>query len=66
MGVYGTLRHGQSAYWLLEGRTTSEVTVRVNGYGLWLRPGYTWWSFMIPSTSSESVVTERMTIRRDL
>ena len=61
--MYGTLRNGQSAYFLLRDKTTSEVTVRVNGYGLWLRPGYTWWSFMIPSTSTDSVVVERMTIR---
>lgn len=63
LAVYGTLRNGQSAYFLLKDKTTSEVTVRVNGYGLWLRPGYSWWSFMIPSTSSDSVVVERMKIR---
>ena len=63
LAVYGTLRNGQSAYFLLKDKTTSEVTVRVNGYGLWLRPGYSWWSFMIPSTSTDSVVVERMTIR---
>lgn len=66
LAVYGTLRNGQSAYFLLNGKTTSEVTVRVNGYGLWLRPGYSWWSFMIPSTSTDSVVTERMTLRSSL
>lgn len=63
LAVYGTLRHGQSAYHLLQGRTTAETDVRVDGFGLWLRPESTWWSFMVPSTSKDSVLVERMTIR---
>nr|WP_256449140.1 SH3 domain-containing protein [Paeniglutamicibacter quisquiliarum] len=64
VAVYGTLRKGQSAYHLLRGRTTSETRTRIANFNMYLKPDQTWWSFIIPSSSSaRSVVVERMDIR---
>ena len=64
VSVYGTLRKGQSAYHLLRGRTASETRTRVPYFNMYLKPEQTWWSFIIPSSSSaRSVVVERMAIK---
>ena len=64
VSVYGTLRKGQSAYHLLRGRTASETKTRVPYFNMYLKPDQTWWSFIIPSSSSaRSVVVERMVIK---
>ncbi|WP_271396208.1 SH3 domain-containing protein [Neomicrococcus lactis] len=67
VSVYGTLRRGQSAYFLLQNKTVYEAKTRLPNHSLYLRPDKTWWSFVIPSSSSlDSVVAERMDIRKDV
>ena|GEM_PF-4864768 len=64
VAVYGTLRKGQSAYFLLKGKTTAETKTRIVGHNLYLKPTATWWSFLVPSSNdAHQVVAERMTIR---
>ncbi|WP_343900675.1 SH3 domain-containing protein [Arthrobacter rhombi] len=60
VAVYGTLRHGQSAYFLIKGKTASETKTKALNHALYLRKDKTWWSYMVPSTASRKVVVERM------
>ena len=66
VAVYGTLRKGQSAYFLLKGKTASETKTRIVGHDLYLKPKVSWWSYLVPSSRpSRQVVAEIMTIKND-
>lgn len=60
VAVYGTLRRGQSAYFLIDGKTTSETKTKVMDHALYLRSDKTWWSYMLPNDYSRNVIAERM------
>lgn len=65
--VYGTLRQGQSAHHVLSGRTESVTKTKLANFNMYLKPSQTWWSFIIPSSSSaRTVVVERMDIKPGL
>lgn len=66
VAVYGTLRHGQSAYFLIKGKTSSEKRTTVVGHNLFLRRDKTWWSYMVPGTTKGRVVVERMRFKPSL
>ncbi|WP_417218679.1 SH3 domain-containing protein [Arthrobacter sp.] len=66
VAVYGTLRHGQSAYFLIKGKTSSEKRTTVVGHNLYLRRDKTWWSYMVPGTQTGQVVVERMKFKPSL
>ena len=62
--VYGTLRKGQSAYYILKGKTTKETRTTIASHSMYLQPKQTWLSYVIPSTkASDTVVVERMDIK---
>lgn len=62
--VYGTLRKGQSAYYLLKGKTTKETKTAIASHRMYLQPKQTWLSYVIPSsTKTDKVVVERMDIK---
>ena len=42
VAVYGTLRKGQKAYYMVKGRTTSEVKTKIVSHDLFLRRDLTW------------------------
>ncbi len=65
VAVYGTLRKGQKAYYMVKGRTTSEVKTKIVSHDLFLRRDLTWLSYMVPAKNRGSrVVAERMTLKR--
>ena len=65
VAVYGTLRKGQKAYYMVKGRTTSEVKTKIVSHDLFLRRDLTWLSYMVPAKNPGSrVVAERMTLKR--
>lgn len=66
VAVYGTLRHGQSAYFLIRGKTSSEKRTTVVGHNLYLRRDKTWWSYMVPGATKGRVVVERMRFKPSL
>lgn len=62
--VYGTLRKGQSAYYILKGKTSKETKTTIASHRMYLQPNKTWLSYVIPSNSaSDKVVVERMEIK---
>ncbi len=62
--VYGTLRKGQSAYYILKGKTSKETKTTIASHRMYLQPNKTWLSYVIPSKSaSDKVVVERMEIK---
>ncbi|WP_411730975.1 SH3 domain-containing protein [Paeniglutamicibacter sp.] len=62
--VYGTLRKGQSAYYILRGKTSKETKTTISSHSMYLQPNKTWLSYVIPSgKSSDKVVVERMDIK---
>lgn len=60
--MYGTLRRGQSAYHLVQGRTEAELRTNIRNHVLYMRPDQTWWTFIIPRTNARGVVAEEMII----
>ncbi|WP_417235141.1 SH3 domain-containing protein [Arthrobacter sp.] len=66
VAVYGTLRHSQSAYFLIKGKTSSERRTTVVGHNLYLRRDKTWWSYMVPGARTGKVVVERMKFKPSL
>lgn len=63
VAVYGTLRRGQSAYFLIKGKTSSEKKSKVVSHDLYLRRDKTWWSYMVPGGKTGRVVVERMNFK---
>ncbi|MDO2936126.1 SH3 domain-containing protein [Paeniglutamicibacter sulfureus] len=62
--VYGTLRKGQSAYYILKGKTSRETKTTIASHSMYLQPNKTWLSYVIPSKkASDKVVVERMDIK---
>lgn len=62
--VYGTLRKGQSAYYILKGKTSKETKTTISSHRMYLQPNRTWLSYVIPSRNpSDKVVVERMDIK---
>lgn len=62
--VYGTLRKGQSAYYILRGKTSRETKTALPSHRMYLQPNKTWLSYVIPSKkASDKVVVERMDIK---
>ncbi|OIH83807.1 hypothetical protein BLJ79_13975 [Arthrobacter sp. UCD-GKA] len=62
--VYGTLRKGQSAYYILKGKTSKETKTTIASHRMYLQPNKTWLSYVIPSKSAaDKVVVERMEIK---
>ncbi|GAA5225917.1 SH3 domain-containing protein [Paeniglutamicibacter antarcticus] len=62
--VYGTLRKGQSAYYILKGKTSKETKTTISSHSMYLQPKQTWLSYVIPSKkASDKVVVERMDIK---
>ncbi|MFC0581355.1 SH3 domain-containing protein [Micrococcoides hystricis] len=66
VAVYGTLRKGQSAYFLLNGKTSAEHKTKITNHVMYLRPDQRWWSFILPRTNSTGVVAEEMIIKPSL
>ncbi|RAX49931.1 hypothetical protein DQ353_07160 [Arthrobacter sp. AQ5-05] len=62
--VYGTLRKGQSAYYILKGKTSKETKTTIASHRMYLQPNKSWLSYVIPSKSAaDKVVVERMEIK---
>lgn len=62
--VYGTLRKGQKAYYILEGKTSKETKTALPSHSMYLQPGMTWLSYVVASKkAADKVVVERMDIK---
>ena len=61
--VYGTLRTGQSADFVIDPLTESTEEVNITEHQLWQHPSELWWTFIVPGDGE--VVAERKTITKD-
>ncbi|MFJ6419166.1 SH3 domain-containing protein [Paeniglutamicibacter sp. NPDC091659] len=65
VAVYGTLRKGQSAYSILAGKTSKETKTKIVSHTLYLKPGSTWWTYIVPTSGKKNtVVVEKMVIKK--